>query len=237
MIPLTQSSPVCRSAHCFFCSVPHFPTLQFTSKPFLPVPNSFLYHLSNLGTLSPVLLKTKQNSFIVSFLPSRPFIWECFSEDIFRGLSGVWHHYQLLYWHGGNWEFIVQCCKSCGVHVPGKDDERTPEFSVPVVSAHGSQSEICWGGDCCCSVTQLDCGTPDFPVLHHLPELAQTHVHWVGDAIQPSHPLSSPSSPDLNLSQHQGLFQWVGSSHQVAKVLEFQLQHQSFQWIFRVDSL
>ena len=62
-------------------------------------------------------------------------------------------------------------------------------------------------------------------------ELAQTHVHWVGDAIQPSHPLSSPSPPAFDLSQHQGLFQWVSSSCQVAKVLEFQLQHQSFQWV------
>ena len=65
----------------------------------------------------------------------------------------------------------------------------------------------------------------------------QTHVHWVGDAIQPSHPLSSPCSPAFNLSQHQGLFQWVSSSHQVAKGLEFQFQHQSFQWIFRTDFL
>ena len=74
------------------------------------------------------------------------------------------------------------------------------------------------------------------PALHHLPEFAQTHVHWVNDAIQPSHPLSSPS-PAFNLSQHQGLFQWVSSSHQVAKVLELQLQHQSFQRIFRTDFL
>ena len=64
----------------------------------------------------------------------------------------------------------------------------------------------------------VDCTTPGFPVHHQLPELAQTHVHWVGDAIQPSHPLSSPS-PAFNLSQHQGLFQWVSSLHQVAKVL------------------
>ena len=81
----------------------------------------------------------------------------------------------------------------------------------------------------------MDCSTPGFPVHHQLPELAQTHVHWVGDAIQPSHPLSSPSPPALNPSQHQGLFKWVSSSHEVAKVLEFQLQHQSFQWIFRTD--
>ena len=70
---------------------------------------------------------------------------------------------------------------------------------------------------------------------HQLLELTQTHVHRVGDAIQPSPPPSSPSPPAFNLSQHQGLFQWVSSSHQVAKVLEFQLQHQSFQWILRTD--
>ena len=68
-----------------------------------------------------------------------------------------------------------------------------------------------------------------------IPEFTQTDVHWVGDAIQPSHPLLSPSPPAFNLCQHQGLFQWVSSSHQVAKELEFQLQHQSFQWIFRTD--
>ena len=70
--------------------------------------------------------------------------------------------------------------------------------------------------------------TPGLPVHHQLPEFTQTHVHWVSDAIQPSHPLSSPSPPAPNPSQHQGLFQWVNFSHEVAKVLEFQLQHQSF---------
>ena len=88
------------------------------------------------------------------------------------------------------------------------------------------------------SVTQLcptfgdpmDCSIPGLPVHYQLLEFTQIHVHWVGDAIQPSHPLSSPSPPALNLSQHQSLFQWVSSSHQVAKLLEFQLQHQSFQW-------
>ena len=83
----------------------------------------------------------------------------------------------------------------------------------------------------------MDCSTPGFPVHHQFPELTQTHVHRVGDAIQPSHPLSFPSPPAFYLSLHQGLFQWVGSSHQVAKLLELQLQHQSFQWIFRVDFL
>ena len=79
--------------------------------------------------------------------------------------------------------------------------------------------------------------TPGLPVHHQFPEFTQTHVHWVGDAIQLSHPLSSPSLPALNLSQHQGLFQWVSSSHQVAKVLELQLQHQSYQWTPRTDLL
>ena len=110
-----------------------------------------------------------------------------------------------------------------------------------------------WGGGwwvgrispCCCSVTQacltlcnpMDCSTPGFPVHHQLPELTQTHVHWVGDAIQSSHPLQSPSPHAFSLSQHQGFFQWVSSSHQMARVLELQLQRQSFQWIFKVDFL
>ena len=79
--------------------------------------------------------------------------------------------------------------------------------------------------------------TPGLLVHHQLLESTQTHVHWVIDAIQPSYPLSPPSPPALNLSQHQGLFKWVSSSHQVAKVLEFQLQHQSFQWTLRTDFL
>ena len=78
-----------------------------------------------------------------------------------------------------------------------------------------------WGtkGDC----NPTDCSTPGLPVHHQLPEFTQTHVHWVGDTIQASHPPLLPSPPTLNLSPHQGLFKWVSSSHQVAKVLEFQL--------------
>ena len=83
----------------------------------------------------------------------------------------------------------------------------------------------------------VDCSTPGFPVLRHLPKLAQTHVHRVSDAIQPFHPLLSLSPPAPHPSQHQGLFQWVNSSHEVAKVLEFQLQHQSFQWTPRTNLL
>ena len=96
-----------------------------------------------------------------------------------------------------------------------------------------------------CSVAQscltlcdpMDCSTSGFPILHHLLEFAQTHVHWVSDTIQAFRPVLSPSPPAFHLSQHQGLFRGVHSSHQVAKVLELQLHHQSFQWIFRVDFL
>ena len=118
-------------------------------------------------------------------------------------------------------------------------------LSSPCRAAHSS-----WGSSLLCSplgsaqfrsVAQscptlcdpLDCSMSGFPVHHQFLELAQTHVYRVSDAIQQSHPLSSPSPPTFSLSHHQGLFQWVSSSHQVAKVLE--LQHQSFQWIFRTD--
>ena len=124
---------------------------------------------------------------------------------------------------------------------PSKSRPQSPPRSLPTYSLW----QIYANSDCCCSVAKLcptlcdpvDCSTPGFPVLHYLLESTQTHVHRVGDAIQPSHPLSSPSPHTFNLSQHQGLFQWVDSLHQVAKILELQLQHQSFQWIFRVDLL
>ena len=101
-------------------------------------------------------------------------------------------------------------------------------FSYVVVQSLTSCLTLC---------NPMDCSTPGFPVPHHLPELAQTHVHWVGDAIQPSHPLLSPSPPAFSLSQHHGLFQRVSSSHQGTKILQLQLQHQSLQWIFRIDFL
>ena len=83
----------------------------------------------------------------------------------------------------------------------------------------------------------MNCSTPDIPAHHQLPEFTETHIHWVSDAIQPSHPLSSPSPLAPNPSQHQSLFQWVNSSHEVAKVLEFQLEHHSFQRNPRADLL
>ena len=96
---------------------------------------------------------------------------------------------------------------------------------------------------CCCSVTKSSLTLQSHelqdsrnPCPSYLLEFAQIHVHWVSDAFRPSLPLSSPSSIALNISQHQGLFQWVSSSHQVAKILQLQLQHQSFQWMTRVDT-
>ena len=104
--------------------------------------------------------------------------------------------------------------------------ERDGKYLIFLFSSVSSVDQSC---PTLCDPT--DCSMPCFPAHHQLPELAQTHVHWVGDAIQPSHPLSSPSPPVFDLSQHQGLFQSVSSLYQVVKVLELQLQHQSFQWM------
>ena len=130
--------------------------------------------------------------------------------------------------HYVHWEHFI---RTSGNPAPTRSHSRYPKFSP---------SHSCP----CCSVTKScptvqphDCSMPGLPVFHCLPELAQTHVHGVSGAIQPSHSLSPPYPFAFSLSQHQGLFQWVSSSHQVAKVLELQLQHQSFQWTFKVDSL
>ena len=110
-----------------------------------------------------------------------------------------------------------------------KDREKSSHLSLPPhsVSPVIQSCPTLWDAE--------DCSTPGLAVHHQPTELTQTRAHCIGDAVQPHRPLSSPSPPTLNLSQHQGLFQWVGSSHQVATVLEFQLQYQFFQWIFRTD--
>ena len=110
-----------------------------------------------------------------------------------------------------------------------------PGFTMTTIHTFSQFSSL--AQSCLILCDPMDCSTPGRPVHHQLLEFTQTHVHWVCDAIQPSHPLSSPSPPALDLSQHQGLFKWVSSSHQVAKILVFQLQHQSFQWTFRTDFL
>ena len=101
----------------------------------------------------------------------------------------------------------------------------------PVSSVQFTRSAVSY------SLQPMGSSMPGFPVYHQLPEFTQTYVHWVSDAIQQYHLLSSPSPTALNLSQHQGLFKWVSSLYQVAKVSELQLQHQSFRWVFRTDFL
>ena len=137
----------------------------------------------------------------------------CPPSGIFPAQGSNLHLLCLLHWRAG----------SLPLAPPGKPIFRcSAQFSCSVVSEslhpHGLQH------------IRPPCPSPT-------PGACSTPVHWVGDGIQPSHPLSSPSPPALNLSQHQGLFQLVSSLHEVAKVLEFQLQHQSFQWIFRTDFL
>jgi len=138
------------------------------------------------------------------------FLELCFGLLEINSLSITFHRTQALFSGSGVESFPFSC------------------YSVQFSSVTQSCLILC---------NPMDCSRPGFPVHHQLPELAQTYVHWVGDAIQPSHPLSSLSPPAFNLSQHQGLFKWVNSSHQVAKVLDLQLQHQSFQRIFRTDLL
>ena len=133
------------------------------------------------------------------------------------------------------WALVTVLCSSCHTQSLLWDGAMLglgKEFRLPNLSLIEFSSVA---QSCPTLCNSMDYTTPGLPVHHQLPGFTQTHVHWVSDAIQPSHPLSSTSLPAFNLSQHQGLFQWVSSLHQVAKVLEFQLQHQSFQWIFRTD--
>ena len=152
--------------------------------------------------------------------------------------------------NGVGCHFLLQCMK-----VKGESEVTQPcptlsdrmDCSLPGSSAHGifQATVLKWGAiafslsvaqSCPTLCNPMDGSMLGFPILHSLPEFSQTHAHWVGDANQPFYPLLL-HSPALNFSQHWGLFQWVGSLHQVAKILELQIQHQCFQWIFRVDFL
>ena len=114
--------------------------------------------------------------------------------------------------------FLHYACNSCVLGSVKRNVVRWEE--VALLSFMGQFSPVTQSCPTLCD--PVNCGTPGLPIHHRLPESIKTHVHWVGDTIQPSHPLSSPSPPALNLSQHQGLFKWVSSSYQMAKVLEFQ---------------
>ena len=127
------------------------------------------------------------------------------------------------------WSWCMNLLMCCWIHLASM-------LSRILASIYISD-QFSWVAQSCPTLCDpMDCRTPGLPVHHQLLELTPKHVHLVSDAIQPSHPLSSPS-PAFNLFQHQGLFQWVSSSHQVAKELEFQLDHQSFQCIVRTDFL
>ena len=129
---------------------------------------------------------------------------------------------------GGRMKQIVQ------VEKKENNDRCKLKLIIIVLNVNGFSSV---SESCLTLCDPMNHNTPGLPIHHQLPESTQTHIHQVGDAIQPSHHLLSPSSPALSLSQHQGLFQWVSSSLEVAKVLEFQLQHHSFQRTPRTDLL
>ena len=136
-----------------------------------------------------------------------------------------WYQFQLIeFTYLTQFSPVLHTACVCGMHLNLQSFITCIQFS----SVAQSYPTLC---------NPLNRSMPGLPVHHQLPEFTQTHVHWVGDAFQLSHPLSSPSPPALDLSQHQGLFQWVNSSHEVAKVLEFQLQHQSFRWTPRTNLL
>ena len=143
------------------------------------------------------------------------------------------------------WQQILEITISLGIHswsvygtclwihsiisAPGGSEAKDPNCNAGRISPVAQS--------CPTVCNPMNHSTPGLPVHHQLPEFTQTHAHRVGDAIQPSHPLLSPSPPAPNTSQHQGLFQWVNSLREVAKVLALQLQHQSFQWTPRTDLL
>ena len=153
--------------------------------------------------------------------------WNKSDRDKYHDLTYMWNHPKNKLIES---RLVVARFEGWGKWVKGVKRHKLP--GIRWISQFISVAQSCLT---LCHPT--DCSMLGLPVHHQLLEHAQTHVHRVSDAIQPSHPLSSPSPSAFSLSQHQGLFQWVSSSHQVAKVLEFQLQHQSLQWIFRTDFL
>ena len=146
-------------------------------------------------------------------------IWGVLLEDNCKNQSSWWG-YQLL-----SEESFWAVARQRGVH---KDGTSLFIFSRSTSLALVQFSSVTQSCPTLCN--PMNRSTPGLPVHHQLLEFTQTHVHWVSYAIQPFHPPSSASLPAFNLSQPQGLFKWVSSSHEVAKILEFQLQHQSFQW-------
>ena len=193
---------------CHFLLQGSFPTQGL--KPGLLHCRRILYHLSHQGNPRVTGNWYKLSS---QFHP----LFQCLFRDSYLTQFGQWNTTKNLLRRNSSGKFFP--------------DEKRKTYKK-TFSFNSVQSLSCvWFWN------PMDWSMPGFPIHHQLPELAQTHVYWVVDDIQPSHSLSSPFPSTFNLFQHQGLFQGVSSSHQVAKVLELQLQHQFFQWIFRTDFL
>ena len=148
----------------------------------------------------------------------------------------VFNGYRVSVWEDGRssgdwwWRWWPSNVNIHHASEPSTENGSNGKFYVVFILLQFSSVQFCSVAQSCPTLCDpMNCSTPGLPVYYQLPEFTQTHVHRVGDAIQASHPLSSPSPPAPSPSQHQGLFQWVNSSHEAAKVLEFQLQHQSFR--------
>ena len=188
-----------------------------------------LFHLTYVSILLPVSFCVVYCSFILTLKLNwvSPLNFHVYFNFVlsFPSLYRLENQFIDIFW-ATCWDFDLDCL---GIHAEKwKGFPKFPSASVQFSSVTQLCPILC---------DPMNCSTPGLPVHHQLPEFTQTHVHQVGDAIQPSHPLLSPSLPIPNPSQHQGLFQWVNSSHEVAQVLGFQLQHQSFQWTPRTDLL
>ena len=159
--------------------------------------------------------------------------WSYQRCHLLKGYMYIWIYRIInieIIFQGSVWQRSLsprQVPKEC-IYTPGtKDSDQEKDTSLKhfptmlLISYSVQLSSVTQSYPTLCD--PMNCSTPGLPVHHQLPEFTQTYVHQVGDTIQPSHPLSSPSPPAPNPSQHQSLFQWVNSSHEVAKVLEFQL--------------
>ena len=233
--------PFLYSSSMYSCHLFLISSASARSIPFLPFIVPILARNDPSMSLSNYLEEISSHSHCIAFL----YYLHCSFKKAFLSLLAIlWNSAFICFYLSfsplpfSSLLFLALCKASSDNHLPS-----CISFSLGWLWSLPPVQCCC----CCFSVAQwcptvcdpMDCSMLGFPVLHHLLEFTQTHIHWVGDAIQPSH-LLIPSPPAFDLSQHQGLFQWVSSLHQVAKVLKLEPQHQSFQWIsvlisFRID--
>ena len=210
------------------------PRLSWTEFPFK---HEFYYLFQWFPTAAPLL-------FVVQEYPA--FDYSDFSLYFIIFIAFIFQLFPICFHNffprKGSRSFLSKCKKSCENNLEDLTFDNGKDFSysalqenIIVLATSVQFSSVAQSCPTLCN--PMNCSTPGLPVHYQLPEFTQTHVHWVGDAIQPSHPLSSPSPPAPNPLQHQSLFQWVNSSHEVGKVLEFQFQQHSFQRTPRADLL